>query len=192
MRRLITAGSEDLLAHTMPPELSSITAFSALEDADLRLLREKAVTLAVPRGTVLIRQGDTAEALYFVIAGRFTVILEDREAVIAEIGPGESIGERAESQVTPEGDLFLAPACTRGMGLFDWHKGRAVAAAAELETVALLAENPDVRPALSGRVSSGAEPALHGPARVEPDRIRRPLLDRHFADWHQVIGCYTA
>ena len=51
--------------------------------------------LRIPRGTVLVRQGDPANELYIVLAGRFVVTFEGRPGIIAEIGPGEPIGELA-------------------------------------------------------------------------------------------------
>jgi NTE family protein len=79
----------------MPSTLSSVLGFSELPEADLARLRAKAVTLSVPRGAELVRQGEPADNLYLVLSGRFLVKLEHRRAIIAEIGPGEPIGELA-------------------------------------------------------------------------------------------------
>ncbi|WP_415919703.1 patatin-like phospholipase family protein [Tateyamaria sp. SN6-1] len=73
--------------------LRAIDGFAAL---DAEVLQE-AVTLAevqnVPRGDALIREGDTADRLYLVISGRFTVFAG--ALAIAEIRPGEPVGELA-------------------------------------------------------------------------------------------------
>ena len=74
---------------------ASVPGLAELSEADRRRFEEKSVRLRVPRGTVLVRQGDPANELYIVLAGRFIVTLEGRPGVIAEIGPGEPIGELA-------------------------------------------------------------------------------------------------
>lgn len=52
----------------------------------------------LPRGAVLMRQGDAGDCLYFVVSGRLRVFGEREDGVdvdIAEVGPGEAIGEMA-------------------------------------------------------------------------------------------------
>jgi NTE family protein len=73
--------------------LSSVPTFAGLSEDTRRLLAEKARPLRVPRGTVLVRQGDASDELYIVVTGRCAVSVERREGIIAEIGPGEPIGE---------------------------------------------------------------------------------------------------
>lgn len=48
----------------------------------------------VPRGETLVRQGEEADRVYYVLRGKFDV-LRDGSHVVAEIGPGEPIGEIA-------------------------------------------------------------------------------------------------
>ena len=74
---------------------ASVPGLAELPEADRRRFEERSVRLRVPRGTVLVRQGDPADELYIVLAGRFVVTLAGRPGVIAEIGPGEPIGELA-------------------------------------------------------------------------------------------------
>ncbi len=52
-------------------------------------------TRSLKRGDVLVRQGETADALYIVISGRFAVTLEGRRDPLTEIGPEQPIGEIA-------------------------------------------------------------------------------------------------
>src|SRR5262249_38536186 len=59
-----------------------------------RLARELA-TLTLKRGDTLVRQGETADALYVVVTGRFAVTIDGRREAIAEVGPGQPIGEIA-------------------------------------------------------------------------------------------------
>ena len=58
-----------------------------------KALRAAAEPRRVMRGDVLMEQGSKADALFFVLSGRFTVIVNG--AAIAEIGSGEPIGEVA-------------------------------------------------------------------------------------------------
>jgi len=44
---------------------------------------------------VLLRQGDPPDVLYLVVSGRFLVLPDDKEEAVAEIGPGEPLGELA-------------------------------------------------------------------------------------------------
>ncbi len=78
-----------------PPWLASSAGFEGIHPDDLRLLEERTAVVWVPRGTVLLRVGDPADALYVVVFGRFFVIPEGGGQPIAEIGPGEPIGELA-------------------------------------------------------------------------------------------------
>jgi len=75
------------------PSLASLADFSGVNPADLNLLEEKTAAVWVPRGTVLMNAGDPPDTLYVVIFGRFYVIRNPGEQPIAEIGPGEPIGE---------------------------------------------------------------------------------------------------
>ena len=68
-------------------------------DADARRqLREALVPVAVPAGTMLVREGDPAECLFLVAAGRLRVTTTDaagEEVQLAEIGRGDLVGEMA-------------------------------------------------------------------------------------------------
>jgi CRP-like cAMP-binding protein len=61
----------------------------------LSALAEEVEWVTVPRGDQLIRQGDPGDCLYVVVTGRLRVygISEGHEVPIAEIGPGETVGE---------------------------------------------------------------------------------------------------
>lgn len=50
--------------------------------------------LALRKGDHLVRQGDTADHVYYVVRGRFEVLLDGRH-LVAEIGAGEPVGEIA-------------------------------------------------------------------------------------------------
>jgi len=75
--------------------LASIPTFSELSPTALRRLEARTTVKRVSRGTVLLRQGDPPDVLYLVVSGRFLVLPDDKEEAVAEIGPGEPLGELA-------------------------------------------------------------------------------------------------
>ena len=75
--------------------LESLDIFADLAAAERNALCGEFATLALKRGDILVRQGDVADALYFVISGRFAVTMEGRNGVLAEVGQGQPIGEIA-------------------------------------------------------------------------------------------------
>ncbi|HEX6881582.1 MAG TPA: Crp/Fnr family transcriptional regulator [Terriglobales bacterium] len=57
----------------------------------------------VDKGVALFNQGDTADALYFLVAGRIRLtvtVAAGREATVAVLGPGDVLGERS---LVPDG-----------------------------------------------------------------------------------------
>ncbi len=68
-------------------------------DPDARAqLRDALEPVAVPAGTVLLREGDPADCLFLVAAGRLRVVTTDaagEEVQLAEIGRGGLVGEMA-------------------------------------------------------------------------------------------------
>ncbi len=73
--------------------LRQVTGLSALDDDVLAEIAAQARLQSLPSGTQLIRQGDSATALYLVVSGRFRVSHES--GIIAAVGSGEPIGELA-------------------------------------------------------------------------------------------------
>ncbi len=70
--------------------------FGALDQASLDSLLARLHWLELPSGQTLIRQGDVAEAMYVLLAGRLTVWLEQPgqpDRVLGSIFRGESVGE---------------------------------------------------------------------------------------------------
>ena len=54
--------------------------------------------VALPRGTIVMKQGQAGDHLFFVVSGRLTVfaVRDDGSQVsLGDIGPGESVGEMA-------------------------------------------------------------------------------------------------
>ncbi len=76
-------------------DLGGIDIFAGLGAAEKVTLAGQFETLGVRRGDVLIRQDDTADALYITVSGRFAVTRQGRASPVTEIGAGQPIGEIA-------------------------------------------------------------------------------------------------
>ena len=88
--------------HFRPPSEAIVSALArfleGVERATLQALEREVQWVALPRGAVLLKQGEAGDCLYFVESGRLRIHArgEDGEEVtIAEVGPGESVGEMA-------------------------------------------------------------------------------------------------
>jgi NTE family protein len=82
-------------AHLTEHGLDGVEIFAGLEPAERMRLAAELETLNLKRGDVLVRQGEVADALYVVVTGRFAVTLDGRRQLVAELGPGQPIGEIA-------------------------------------------------------------------------------------------------
>jgi NTE family protein len=90
-RELISVMTSVDLVHDVP----DVDLFSDLSETERMALGARLAVSTVLRGDVLMRQGDTADALYVVVSGRFFVTLEGRRDPVSEIGPDEPVGEIA-------------------------------------------------------------------------------------------------
>lgn len=83
--------------HSPPPRSEPFATgiFSELGAEERAAIIAGLETRSLKRGDVLVRQGETADALYIVISGRFAVTLEGRRDPLTEIGPEQPIGEIA-------------------------------------------------------------------------------------------------
>ena len=75
--------------------LDGVEIFADLDEAERTRLAAELETLTLKRGGVLVRQGETADALYIVVTGRFAITVDGRRQAIAELGPGQPVGEIA-------------------------------------------------------------------------------------------------
>jgi NTE family protein len=82
-------------SHVAEHGLDGVEIFRDLEEAERARLAAELQTLNLKRGDVLVRQGDVADALYVVVTGRFRVNVAGRHDLIAEVGPGQPVGEIA-------------------------------------------------------------------------------------------------
>jgi CRP/FNR family cyclic AMP-dependent transcriptional regulator len=98
----------------MPPRLPHAEILSSDEIATLS---KRAVKRSFPKRTVIINEGDAADALYIIASGKVKIYAADaegREVVLVTSGPGEYFGEmmldegpRSASVMTLEASTFL-------------------------------------------------------------------------------------
>ena len=85
---------------TKDPVQSIVERYFGFVDEDAESLQRQLQTVSIAGGEWLMRQGDAADALYFLVRGRLQVWIEpdadraDSEpSLLGEIAPGESVGE---------------------------------------------------------------------------------------------------
>jgi NTE family protein len=71
--------------------------FAGVDQAAIDALSERAQRLELPAGSILVRQGDLADSLYFLETGRLRVLIETPggNKAVAQIEAGEPVGELA-------------------------------------------------------------------------------------------------
>ncbi len=75
--------------------LALIEPFSRLDPATRATIAERFELIHIPRGDMLVRQGEFSDRLYVVVTGRFAVLRGDAAKPVAEIGAGQPVGEIA-------------------------------------------------------------------------------------------------
>jgi NTE family protein len=75
--------------------IGAIRVFAGMAERDLEQLARIGQLVSVPRGQALLRAGDLADHLYFVVDGRFAILAGHERARVGEIGRGEPVGEIA-------------------------------------------------------------------------------------------------
>lgn len=98
-------------------DLSHISIFEGLPDAELSALQELCITRTYPKNTVIINEGDQANAMFICTSGKVKVYVSDengKEFVLNSMGPGEYFGElsllddetRSASVITTDKSTF--------------------------------------------------------------------------------------
>jgi CRP/FNR family transcriptional regulator, cyclic AMP receptor protein len=80
----------------MAADLSRITLFQGLQEADLRELTSRAEVRAVPPETTIIREGERADSLFLILKGKVKVYLKDpagKKLVVDVRYAGQYVGE---------------------------------------------------------------------------------------------------
>jgi len=76
--------------------LRSLPIFDTLDDLRLAPITQVAALRRAPRGSVVLREGDRTDNIYFVVNGGLKVLVSDedgREVILSMLGPGELFGE---------------------------------------------------------------------------------------------------
>ena len=98
-------------------DISHISIFEGLPESELSELQELCITRTYPKNTVIINEGDQANAMFICSDGKVKVYVSDengREFVLNSMGPGEYFGElsllddetRSASVITTEKSTF--------------------------------------------------------------------------------------
>jgi CRP-like cAMP-binding protein len=102
-----------------PADLAIQELLGGLTTEELALVEDAVVMLEVPAGEVVFREGDHADAIYFILSGLVSVRLglsdRGRDRRLATLGPGVAVGEmafldegRRSADVVAERDTVLA------------------------------------------------------------------------------------
>jgi len=98
-------------------DLKNISIFEGLSEEELAAIEAIAVTRNFPKNSVIINEGDMANAMYVVSSGKVRVYVSDeqgKEFILNTMGPGEYFGElsllddekRSASVITTEKSAF--------------------------------------------------------------------------------------
>ncbi|CBL44955.1 Transcriptional regulatory protein, Crp family [gamma proteobacterium HdN1] len=98
-------------------ELGKISIFAGLSDSDRQVIESRCITRTYPRNTLIINEGDQANAMYMMVSGKVRVYVSDgagKEFILNSMGPGEYFGElsllddetRSASVITTEKSTF--------------------------------------------------------------------------------------
>lgn len=78
--------------------LKSIRLFTAFSDDDLARVAEYMVEKFYPKGEMIIRDKMIGEGIHFIYSGKVQIMrggISNGDVVIAELGPGQHVGEMA-------------------------------------------------------------------------------------------------
>src|SRR4026208_2192258 len=91
--------------------LRTVPLFAGFPDEQLRLLVSAVNRRNVPRGTIVIVEGDPTDSLYIIISGRLKVMMSDaegKEVILAMLGPGGFFGELGLIDDSPRSATAMA------------------------------------------------------------------------------------
>ena len=91
--------------------LRTVPLFAGFTEDQLRLLATAVNRRNVPRGTIVIVEGDPTDSLYIIISGRLKVMMSDtegKEVILAMLGPGEFFGEMGLIDDSPRSATVMA------------------------------------------------------------------------------------
>ncbi|OGA31353.1 MAG: hypothetical protein A3F77_11630 [Betaproteobacteria bacterium RIFCSPLOWO2_12_FULL_67_28] len=85
--------------------------FAGFSDVQLTMLTQVVTRRSVPRGSMLMAEGDATDSLYMIISGRLKVMMGDadgKEVILALLGPGEIVGEMGLIDDSPRSATVIA------------------------------------------------------------------------------------
>ena len=91
--------------------LRTVPLFNGFAEDQLERLTTVVTRRSVPRGVMLMAQGDPTDSLYIIIAGRLKVMMSDaegKEVILAMLGPGEIVGEMGLIDDSPRSATVIA------------------------------------------------------------------------------------
>lgn len=158
--------------------LAATPVFRGLDDAELAEVAGLAEAFDLPAGEVLFRQGERAEQLYVLEAGRMDVVARlpgKREMLLSRVGAGDVLGELSLVVGGPRTASARAIEGTRGLLISQeafsrLRMGLRPAGAAVMRRIGRLvcARLRARTEALGGRTAAAAEPDALGDARPLP------------------------
>jgi CRP/FNR family cyclic AMP-dependent transcriptional regulator len=95
--------------------LKRVRVFADLAPEELVILARRAHRRHVPRGAMIMHQDDMGTAAYFIVAGGANVLLESedgRQFIVAQLGPGDHVGEMSLLDGEPRSATVVASAET--------------------------------------------------------------------------------
>jgi CRP/FNR family transcriptional regulator, cyclic AMP receptor protein len=99
--------------------LQSMPIFGALREDALQVLLERARTVELRAGSFFFRDGDPANSMFVLEAGRAVVLKawRGREFILNDLGPGDCFGEMALMDLQPRSASVRAEVDCRAMEL---------------------------------------------------------------------------
>ena len=91
--------------------LRTVPLFAGFSDVQLTMLTQVVTRRSVPRGSMLMAEGDATDSLYTIISGRLKVMMGDadgKEVILALLGPGEIVGEMGLIDDSPRSATVIA------------------------------------------------------------------------------------
>lgn len=86
--------------------MAEVPLFAACSKRDLQIIARHMQVLAIPAGTVVMREGDHGDAFFVVLDGRATVDAAGRR--VGGLGPGDHMGELALLDPAPRNATVTA------------------------------------------------------------------------------------
>ncbi len=91
--------------------LRTVPLFAGFSEEQLAMLTHVVTRRSVPRGAMLMAEGDPTDSLYMIIAGRLKVMMGDadgKEVILALLGPSEIVGEMGLIDDSPRSATVIA------------------------------------------------------------------------------------